>query len=87
MVARYVRKVLLGSAIHLQTKQPADQKKEGDQEHAKYSHRPYSKMDWTEEFRICLFLTPTSNVSTARNTSSEQECTFSAVRTGVRSLQ
>ena len=43
MVARYVRKVLLGSAIHLQTKQPADQKKEGDQEHAEYSHRPYSQ--------------------------------------------
>jgi len=87
MVARYVRKVLLGSAIRLQTQQPANQKKQGDQKHAECSHRPYSKMNWTEEFRICLFLTPSSNVSTARNTSSEQECTFSAVRTGVRSLQ
>ena len=48
---------------------------------------PYSQMDWTEEFRICFFLTPRSNVSTARNTSSEQECSFSAVRTGVRSSQ
>jgi hypothetical protein len=49
--------------------------------------RPYSQMDWTEEFRICVLLTPSSNVSTARNTSSEQECSFFAVRTGVRSSQ
>ena len=49
--------------------------------------RHYPQMDWTEQFRICFLLTPSSNVTTARNTSSEQECSFSAVRTGVRSSQ
>ena len=48
---------------------------------------PYSQTDWMEEFRICFLLTPCSNVSTARDTWSEQECTFSAVQTGVRSSQ
>jgi hypothetical protein len=46
-------------------------------------NRPYSQMDWTEEFRICSLLTPSLNISTTPNTSSEQECSFSAVRTGV----
>ena len=87
MMTRYVRKVLLCSAMRLQTQQPTDQKKEGDQEHAECSHRPYLQMDWTEEFRICFLLTPSSNVSTTRIPSSEQECSFSGVRTGVRSSQ
>ena len=53
MMTRYVRKVLLGAAIRLQTQQPTDQKKEGDQEHAEGNHRRYAQMDRTEEFRIC----------------------------------
>jgi hypothetical protein len=87
MMTTYVRKVLLCSAIRLQTQQPTDQKKEGGQEHAECSHRRYSQMDWTEDFRICFVLTPSSNVSTARNTSSEQECSLSEVPIGVRSSQ
>jgi len=39
MMTRCVRKVLLCSPIRLQTQQPADQKKEGDQEHAECSHK------------------------------------------------
>jgi hypothetical protein len=35
-----VWKVLLCSAIHLPTQQPADQKKEDDQEHTQYGHTP-----------------------------------------------
>jgi hypothetical protein len=45
MIRMYMRKVPLCSAIRLQTQQPADQKKEVDQEHAEFSHRPYSQMD------------------------------------------
>src|ERR1700747_505987 len=80
-ITRCVPKVLLWSAIRLQTQQPADQKKEGDHEHAECSHTPYSQIDWTEEFRSCFLLTPCSNVSTARNTPSEQECSLPAERT------
>ena len=35
----------------------------------------------SEEFRSSFLLTPCSNVSTARDTSAEQECSFPAVRT------
>jgi hypothetical protein len=45
------REVLLCFAIRLQTQEPADQKKDGDQEHAEYSHSHYSQMDWTKGFR------------------------------------
>ncbi len=38
MITMRVRKVLFCSAIHLPTQQPADQKKEDDQEDAQYSH-------------------------------------------------
>jgi hypothetical protein len=87
MMTRYVRSVSLCSAIRLQTQQPTDQKKEADQEHAECSHRPYSQMGLDGGVQDLFLLTPSSNVSTARNTSSEQECSFSAVRTGVRSSQ
>jgi len=45
MMTRYVRKGPLGCAIRLQTQPPADQKKQGDQEHAECSHRRCSQMD------------------------------------------
>jgi hypothetical protein len=35
-----VRKVLLCSTIHLPTQQPADQKKEDNQEYTQYGHTP-----------------------------------------------
>jgi hypothetical protein len=38
MITRYAPRVALSSAIRLQTHQPADQKPEGDQEHAECSH-------------------------------------------------
>ena len=44
----------------LQTQQPADEKEDGDQEHAKYSHTPNSQMDRREEFGSCSLLTPFS---------------------------
>jgi hypothetical protein len=47
-------------AIRLQTQQPADEKEDGDQEHAKYSHTPNSQMDRREEFGSCSLLTPFS---------------------------
>jgi len=40
MITMRVREVLLCPAIHLPTQQPADQKKEDDQEHTQYSHTP-----------------------------------------------
>jgi hypothetical protein len=56
----YVRKVPLAPSIRLQTQQPTDEKKEGDQEHTKCGHiRPTTRTDWGE-FRSYSLLTPTS---------------------------
>jgi hypothetical protein len=67
------------------TQRPTDQKKEADQENAEGSHRRHSQMGMDGGVQDLLLLTPGSNVSTAWNASSEQECSFSAVQIGVRS--